>query len=92
MVSRGARALDNLGNLSGETSYERVHCGLIYSVFVFVVPNPAAAAIPRTPLSPSPMKTPPAAAVSPMQVSVCDHGGCGASAPESPLQSPLQLC
>ncbi|XP_030074936.1 cytospin-A [Microcaecilia unicolor] len=34
-----------------------------------VVPNPAAAAatIPRTPLSPSPMKTPPAAAVSPMQ-------------------------
>uniref|UniRef100_A0A2K6C3P5 Cytospin-A n=1 Tax=Macaca nemestrina TaxID=9545 RepID=A0A2K6C3P5_MACNE len=31
------------------------------------VPNPAAAAIPRTPLSPSPMKTPPAAAVSPMQ-------------------------
>ncbi|XP_048640850.1 cytospin-A [Marmota marmota marmota] len=33
------------------------------------VPNPAAAAIPRTPLSPSPMKTPPAAAVSPMQSS-----------------------
>ncbi|PNJ01509.1 LOW QUALITY PROTEIN: SPECC1L-ADORA2A isoform 2, partial [Pongo abelii] len=32
------------------------------------VPNPAAAAIPRTPLSPSPMKTPPAAAVSPMQM------------------------
>lgn len=31
------------------------------------VPNAAAAAIPRTPLSPSPMKTPPAAAVSPMQ-------------------------
>ncbi|NXS08288.1 CYTSA protein, partial [Neodrepanis coruscans] len=31
------------------------------------VPNPAAATIPRTPLSPSPMKTPPAAAVSPMQ-------------------------
>ncbi|XP_006108082.1 cytospin-A isoform X1 [Myotis lucifugus] len=31
------------------------------------VPNPNAAAIPRTPLSPSPMKTPPAAAVSPMQ-------------------------
>ncbi|XP_010134716.1 PREDICTED: cytospin-A isoform X2 [Buceros rhinoceros silvestris] len=31
------------------------------------VPSPAAAAIPRTPLSPSPMKTPPAAAVSPMQ-------------------------
>nr|XP_055108251.1 cytospin-A isoform X1 [Symphalangus syndactylus]XP_055108252.1 cytospin-A isoform X1 [Symphalangus syndactylus]XP_055108253.1 cytospin-A isoform X1 [Symphalangus syndactylus]XP_055108254.1 cytospin-A isoform X1 [Symphalangus syndactylus] len=31
------------------------------------VPNPAAAAIPRTPLSPSPLKTPPAAAVSPMQ-------------------------
>ncbi|KAL0626332.1 Cytospin-A, partial [Plecturocebus cupreus] len=31
------------------------------------VPNPAAAAVPRTPLSPSPMKTPPAAAVSPMQ-------------------------
>uniref|UniRef100_A0A8C5LNQ3 Cytospin-A n=1 Tax=Leptobrachium leishanense TaxID=445787 RepID=A0A8C5LNQ3_9ANUR len=28
---------------------------------------PAAASIPRTPLSPSPMKTPPAAAVSPMQ-------------------------
>ncbi|XP_055260829.1 cytospin-A isoform X3 [Moschus berezovskii] len=31
------------------------------------MPSPAAAAIPRTPLSPSPMKTPPAAAVSPMQ-------------------------
>ncbi|XP_061459014.1 cytospin-A isoform X1 [Rhineura floridana] len=31
------------------------------------VPSPAAAAIPRTPLSPSPLKTPPAAAVSPMQ-------------------------
>ncbi|XP_037679384.1 cytospin-A isoform X2 [Choloepus didactylus] len=31
------------------------------------VPNPAATAIPRTPLSPSPLKTPPAAAVSPMQ-------------------------
>ncbi|XP_060049922.1 cytospin-A isoform X3 [Erinaceus europaeus] len=31
------------------------------------VPNPTTAAIPRTPLSPSPMKTPPAAAVSPMQ-------------------------
>uniref|UniRef100_A0A8C0WD87 Cytospin-A n=1 Tax=Castor canadensis TaxID=51338 RepID=A0A8C0WD87_CASCN len=31
------------------------------------VPNPTSAAIPRTPLSPSPMKTPPAAAVSPMQ-------------------------
>ncbi|KAM9749575.1 cytospin-A isoform 1-T1 [Dama dama] len=31
------------------------------------VPSPATAAIPRTPLSPSPMKTPPAAAVSPMQ-------------------------
>ncbi|XP_004716428.1 cytospin-A [Echinops telfairi] len=31
------------------------------------VPSPAAAAMPRTPLSPSPMKTPPAAAVSPMQ-------------------------
>ncbi|XP_009461963.1 PREDICTED: cytospin-A isoform X1 [Nipponia nippon] len=30
-------------------------------------PAPAAATIPRTPLSPSPMKTPPAAAVSPMQ-------------------------
>lgn len=35
-----------------------------------LVPSPAAAAIPRTPLSPSPMKTPPAAAVSPMQVGV----------------------
>nr|XP_048677071.1 cytospin-A isoform X3 [Caretta caretta] len=32
-----------------------------------VVPSPATATIPRTPLSPSPMKTPPAAAVSPMQ-------------------------
>ncbi|XP_029475272.1 cytospin-A isoform X2 [Rhinatrema bivittatum] len=32
-----------------------------------VVPNSAATTIPRTPLSPSPMKTPPAAAVSPMQ-------------------------
>nr|XP_033810679.1 cytospin-A isoform X2 [Geotrypetes seraphini] len=32
-----------------------------------VVPSTAAATIPRTPLSPSPMKTPPAAAVSPMQ-------------------------
>nr|XP_009931504.1 PREDICTED: cytospin-A isoform X1 [Opisthocomus hoazin] len=31
------------------------------------IPSPAAATIPRTPLSPSPMKTPPAAAVSPMQ-------------------------
>ncbi|XP_075754113.1 cytospin-A isoform X4 [Pelodiscus sinensis] len=31
------------------------------------VPSPATAAIPRTPLGPSPMKTPPAAAVSPMQ-------------------------
>ncbi|XP_007435445.1 cytospin-A isoform X1 [Python bivittatus] len=31
------------------------------------VPSPAAAAVPRTPLSPSPLKTPPAAAVSPMQ-------------------------
>ncbi|XP_062487322.1 cytospin-A isoform X2 [Pezoporus occidentalis] len=31
------------------------------------VPSPATATIPRTPLSPSPMKTPPAAAVSPMQ-------------------------
>ena len=31
------------------------------------VPNAAAAAIPRTPLSPSPVKTPPAAAASPMQ-------------------------
>uniref|UniRef100_W5KT51 Cytospin-A n=1 Tax=Astyanax mexicanus TaxID=7994 RepID=W5KT51_ASTMX len=34
------------------------------------VPAVVAAAIPRTPLSPSPMKTPPAAAVSPMQNSV----------------------
>lgn len=34
-----------------------------------VVPSPAGATIPRTPLSPSPLKTPPAAAVSPMQVS-----------------------
>lgn len=34
------------------------------------VPSPAAATIPRTPLSPSPMKTPPAAAVSPMQVRI----------------------
>ncbi|KAG5272910.1 hypothetical protein AALO_G00170640 [Alosa alosa] len=32
-----------------------------------VVPAVAAAAIPRTPLSPSPLKTPPAAAVSPIQ-------------------------
>ncbi|XP_078523885.1 cytospin-A [Lissotriton helveticus] len=32
-----------------------------------VGPAPPAAAIPRTPLSPSPLKTPPAAAVSPMQ-------------------------
>ncbi|XP_041058106.1 cytospin-A isoform X4 [Carcharodon carcharias] len=32
-----------------------------------VVPNTTAAAIPRSPLSPSPLKTPPAAAVSPMQ-------------------------
>lgn len=39
------------------------------SVFL-LVPSPAAATIPRTPLSPSPMKTPPAAAVSPMQVGV----------------------
>ncbi|XP_015678886.1 cytospin-A isoform X3 [Protobothrops mucrosquamatus] len=31
------------------------------------VPSPAGATIPRTPLSPSPLKTPPAAAVSPMQ-------------------------
>uniref|UniRef100_A0A8D0E0Q0 Cytospin-A n=1 Tax=Salvator merianae TaxID=96440 RepID=A0A8D0E0Q0_SALMN len=31
------------------------------------VPSPAATTIPRTPLSPSPLKTPPAAAVSPMQ-------------------------
>ncbi|XP_070807668.1 cytospin-A isoform X2 [Pituophis catenifer annectens] len=31
------------------------------------VPGPAGATIPRTPLSPSPLKTPPAAAVSPMQ-------------------------
>lgn len=36
----------------------------------FLVPSPAAATIPRTPLSPSPMKTPPAAAVSPMQVCI----------------------
>lgn len=34
-----------------------------------IVPSPAGATIPRTPLSPSPLKTPPAAAVSPMQVS-----------------------
>ncbi|XP_032085016.1 cytospin-A isoform X2 [Thamnophis elegans] len=31
------------------------------------VPSPAGATVPRTPLSPSPLKTPPAAAVSPMQ-------------------------
>lgn len=49
----------------------------IQCLFVSVVPNPTAAAIPRTPLSPSPMKTPPAAAVSPMQVSVCYCRGCG---------------
>ncbi|XP_034294417.1 cytospin-A isoform X1 [Pantherophis guttatus] len=34
---------------------------------VLWVPGPAGATIPRTPLSPSPLKTPPAAAVSPMQ-------------------------
>ncbi|XP_026572842.1 cytospin-A isoform X1 [Pseudonaja textilis] len=34
---------------------------------VLWVPSPAGATIPRTPLSPSPLKTPPAAAVSPMQ-------------------------
>lgn len=47
-----------------------LHSGtlMIYLLFIFPVPSPSAAAIPRTPLSPSPMKTPPAAAVSPMQV------------------------
>uniref|UniRef100_A0A4W3IIR2 Cytospin-A n=1 Tax=Callorhinchus milii TaxID=7868 RepID=A0A4W3IIR2_CALMI len=35
-----------------------------------VVPSTTTAAIPRSPLSPSPLKTPPAAAVSPMQVSL----------------------
>ncbi|XP_013917658.1 PREDICTED: cytospin-A isoform X1 [Thamnophis sirtalis] len=34
---------------------------------VLWVPSPAGATVPRTPLSPSPLKTPPAAAVSPMQ-------------------------
>uniref|UniRef100_A0A8C9TDT6 Cytospin-A n=1 Tax=Scleropages formosus TaxID=113540 RepID=A0A8C9TDT6_SCLFO len=33
-------------------------------------PTPAATALPRTPLSPSPLKTPPAAAVSPIQVRI----------------------
>lgn len=33
-----------------------------------VTPTASATPIPRTPLSPSPMKTPPAAAVSPIQV------------------------
>ncbi|XP_009891501.1 PREDICTED: cytospin-A isoform X1 [Charadrius vociferus] len=37
------------------------------SLQLSAIPSPAAATIPRTPLSPSPMKTPPAAAVSPMQ-------------------------
>uniref|UniRef100_I3LW28 Cytospin-A n=6 Tax=Marmotini TaxID=337730 RepID=I3LW28_ICTTR len=47
------------------------------------VPNPAAAAIPRTPLSPSPMKTPPAAAVSPMQ----RHSISGPISTSKPLTS-----
>lgn len=42
--------------------------GQIPSSPAATVPAVVAAAIPRTPLSPSPMKTPPAAAVSPMQV------------------------
>uniref|UniRef100_H0XF04 Cytospin-A n=1 Tax=Otolemur garnettii TaxID=30611 RepID=H0XF04_OTOGA len=47
------------------------------------VPNPAATAIPRTPLSPSPMKTPPAAAVSPMQ----RHSISGPISTSKPLTS-----
>ncbi|XP_025055123.1 cytospin-A isoform X3 [Alligator sinensis] len=43
----------------------KLHDNLIISDLE--IPSPATATIPRTPLSPSPMKTPPAAAVSPMQ-------------------------
>ncbi|XP_050780414.1 cytospin-A isoform X1 [Gopherus flavomarginatus] len=48
------------------------------------VPSPATATIPRTPLSPSPMKTPPAAAVSPMQRHSIS-GPLSASKPLTPL-------
>ncbi|CAK6439973.1 unnamed protein product [Pipistrellus nathusii] len=47
------------------------------------VPSPNAAAMPRTPLSPSPMKTPPAAAVSPMQ----RHSISGPISTSKPLAS-----
>nr|XP_014344826.1 PREDICTED: cytospin-A isoform X1 [Latimeria chalumnae]XP_014344830.1 PREDICTED: cytospin-A isoform X1 [Latimeria chalumnae] len=48
-----------------------------------VVPNTSAATIPRTPLSPSPLKTPPAAAVSPMQ----RHSISGPISASKPLSS-----
>ncbi|KAI4896746.1 hypothetical protein NFI96_022408 [Prochilodus magdalenae] len=49
-------------------SFDSASQGPIPSSPAAAVPAVVAAAIPRTPLSPSPMKTPPAAAVSPMQV------------------------
>lgn len=58
---------------------EQVYSQLNVSVLLYVgpssngtpvTPTASAAPLPRTPLSPSPMKTPPAAAVSPIQVIV----------------------
>lgn len=48
-----------------------------------VAPTASAAPLPRTPLSPSPMKTPPAAAVSPIQ----RHSAGGSMAAAKPLSS-----
>ncbi|XP_072518168.1 cytospin-A isoform X2 [Salminus brasiliensis] len=48
-------------------SFDSASQGPIPGTQAAAVPAAVAAAIPRTPLSPSPMKTPPAAAVSPMQ-------------------------
>ncbi|XP_036443651.1 cytospin-A isoform X3 [Colossoma macropomum] len=48
-------------------SFDSASQGPIPSSPAATVPAVVAAAIPRTPLSPSPLKTPPAAAVSPMQ-------------------------
>ncbi|KAM8865153.1 cytospin-A isoform 1-T1 [Synchiropus picturatus] len=48
-----------------------------------VAPTAAAAPLPRTPLSPSPMKTPPAAAVSPIQ----RHSVSGSLSASKPLSS-----
>uniref|UniRef100_A0A8C4GLU6 Cytospin-A n=1 Tax=Dicentrarchus labrax TaxID=13489 RepID=A0A8C4GLU6_DICLA len=58
--------------------------GAVHDIsIVFVTPTATAAPLPRTPLSPSPMKTPPAAAVSPIQ----RHSISGSMSAAKPLSS-----